>query len=134
LGEGGAAVVKKVRRKEDGKMFAAKVMRKYDLEKEMASKAEFDLMTQIPSSTHLIKATEFIACHSWTYLIMELFEGMELQKFVKSESDQGRSLSNEEVKTIMKSLLTGLASLHQAGICHRDIKPENLLVRRKEGG
>jgi hypothetical protein len=47
-------VVKKVKRKHDGELFAAKVMRNYDVEKEMASKAEFELMTQLPKVPTII--------------------------------------------------------------------------------
>ena len=44
LGEGGAAVVKKCQRKKDGQIFAAKVMRRYDAEKEANSRKEFELI------------------------------------------------------------------------------------------
>jgi hypothetical protein len=38
LGEGGAAVVKKCMQKESNKLFAVKIMRNYDIEKQMSSK------------------------------------------------------------------------------------------------
>jgi hypothetical protein len=47
LGEGGAAVVKMCEHKINGQKFAVKVMRRYDMEKELSSKAEFDLMMSI---------------------------------------------------------------------------------------
>jgi hypothetical protein len=47
LGEGGAAVVKKCVNKSTGKIFAAKVMRKYDIEKEANSRLEFSLIKDL---------------------------------------------------------------------------------------
>ena len=82
IGEGGAAVVKKVEHRASKIIYACKVMRKYDVEKEMASKAEFDLMKKITEHPNIVKVHEFIATHSWTHLIMEYFEGQELQDFI----------------------------------------------------
>ena len=47
LGEGGAAVVKKCRHKQTNKLFACKIMRNYDIEKEQSSRQEFDLVKSI---------------------------------------------------------------------------------------
>jgi len=93
IGEGGAAVVKKVKHRESGVEFAAKVMRKYDSEKEMASRAEFELMNALPDHPNIVKAHEFIATSGWTYLLMELFEGQELQRFAKERALNGSPLS-----------------------------------------
>ena len=79
LGEGGAAVVKKCVNKQTGIAFAAKVMRKYDLEKEANSRREFELIKDL-DHPNIIKAIEFIAADSWTYLVMEMAIGKELQK------------------------------------------------------
>ena len=35
----------------------------------------------------------------------------------------------EEVRTIMYSLISGLAHMHSKKIMHRDLKPENILFR-----
>lgn len=61
IGEGAAAVVKKCRHKEDGQFYATKVMRNRDLEKEIASRAEFDLIHGLEEHPHIIKAKEFIS-------------------------------------------------------------------------
>jgi len=83
LGEGGAAVVKKCRHRDTGKEYAVKMMRNYDAEKEMNSKKEFELVNEFPHHPNIIKMQEFIATENWTYTVMELAEGKELQIFAK---------------------------------------------------
>ena len=78
LGEGGAAVVKKCMQKATNKVFAVKIMRNYDQEKEMASKSEHDLLKGIPGHPGIIKTEEFIATERWTYTVMEFANGQEL--------------------------------------------------------
>ena len=53
-------------------------MRNYDIEKEMSSKSEFDLMKEIKDHPNITKAEEFISTERWTYTIMELAQGLEL--------------------------------------------------------
>lgn len=78
IGEGAAAVVKKCRHIEENKIYAAKVMRNRDVEKELASRAEFELLNGIHKHPHIVEAKEFISTVSNTYTIMEYAEGFEL--------------------------------------------------------
>ena len=57
-------------------------MRNYDIEKEMSSRAEFDLIKNLVESDYIIKAEEFISTERWTYTVMEYAPGIELQEFV----------------------------------------------------
>ncbi|KAL1882845.1 hypothetical protein Daus18300_000483 [Diaporthe australafricana] len=43
-----------------------------------------------------------------------------------------KSLSEEQRRHILRSALTGLATLHDRGIFHTDIKPNNILIDYKE--
>ena len=56
-------------------------MRRYDIEKEKTSKAEFDLMASITTHPSIVKTHEFLATQRWTYLVMEYFEGVEMQQY-----------------------------------------------------
>lgn len=40
------------------------------------------------------------------------------------------NFSPDEIKNIMKGLVSGLAHMHERGIMHRDLKPENILFRK----
>ena len=88
LGEGAAAVVKKCRNIEEDKVYAVKIMRNRDIEKEMASRAEFELIQSIKPHKHIIKPKEFISTVSNTYTIMECAEGVELQEFWTSNKER----------------------------------------------
>ena len=54
-------MVKKCRNKKDGKFYATKNMRNRDLEKEISSRGEFDLLYRLEEHPHIIKAKEFIS-------------------------------------------------------------------------
>lgn len=58
--------------------YAVKMMAKYDLEKELVSMAEYDLMVNIKPHPNIVTAIEFISTEIWTYLVMELANGSEL--------------------------------------------------------
>ncbi|HTQ04627.1 MAG TPA: protein kinase [Polyangiaceae bacterium] len=64
------------------------------------------------------------------YLVMELLEGIELEKFLEERG----WLAPLDAVNIALQICEGLAEAHAAGIVHRDIKPGNaFLVRRADG-
>jgi serine/threonine-protein kinase len=60
------------------------------------------------------------------FIVMALYQGQTLGERLKS----GR-LAVEEVLSILRQVLLGLAAAHRAGIVHRDIKPPNLFITRE---
>jgi serine/threonine protein kinase len=128
IGEGAAAVVKKCRHKEENTVYATKVMRNRDLEKEIASRAEFDLLNGLEEHPHIIKAKEFISTEQWTYFVMEYANGLELQEYLERFHHSYSQHKSSLTRKIISGLLSGVAHLHSARICHKDIKPENIMV------
>ena len=63
-------------------------MRNRDIEKEMTSRAEFDLIHSIKPHKHIIQSKEFISTVSNTYTVMECAEGTELQAYLKKEQEE----------------------------------------------
>jgi serine/threonine protein kinase len=61
---------------------------------------------------------------------MELINGGQLKSLFKrkNEAKQPRPLTDLEASRIMKSILQGVAYIHDMSFIHRDIKPENILL------
>ena len=55
---------------------------------------------------------------------MELVKGGSL----KSLMDKRRRFSDEEVSTLLKSILKAVEHVHSKNFVHRDLKPENILI------
>lgn len=74
---------------------------------------------------YLIKHIETIETNQHIYIITELVENaIELKDFVKKYN----SLSEKQIKDVMKQLICGVKEVHKKGYIHRDLKPENVLV------
>ena len=64
------------------------------------------------------------------YLVFEYMKGTVLDYQREYKRYRGNNgLPVEQIKTIMKQLLVGLAFIHERGYLHRDLKPENLLYQ-----
>ena len=59
-----------------------------------------------------------------TYLVMELVEGREMQRYF----DDGVLFSIEDAVRLMGELLDALSFSHRQGVVHRDVKPDNILI------
>ena len=154
LGSGGMAVVRKVVRKSDGKVFALKRVVKKDIdglrkeaevsndpkqklkieknikkeEKKIISvKRECDIMVRI-NHQYIVGFEEYLEGDSAIYIIMEYIDGVDLFSIIF----RNESLTVEFIAKIMKQLLESLLYLHEHNIIHRDIKPENIMIT-KEG-
>jgi serine/threonine protein kinase len=60
---------------------------------------------------------------SVVFLVMELLEGVSLDRFIKSRV--GRPLSRPEAMRIVEALCAALSHAHQKGLVHADFKPAN---------
>lgn len=67
---------------ETKEVVAVKYMRNRDVEKQMESRKEFDLVNEISHHQNIIKMKEFITTESFTHTVMEYAPGEELQKIM----------------------------------------------------
>ncbi len=132
LGRGGMGAVYKVEHVRIGKLLAMKlltgelsrnpdVVRRFKLEALTVSKL---------SSPNTVQVFDFGASEGLTYLVMELVNGDDLGRTLRSQGPMPWS----RVGRIIIQVCSSLAEAHQKGIVHRDIKPENvMLVRARDG-
>ena len=62
------------------------------------------------------------------YFVVELLEGGQLYDKIKAKY----KFKQPEIKTVIRSILSGLREMHNKKVMHRDLKPENIIFR-KEG-
>ena len=74
-------------------------------------------------SKNIVNLRQVLESERYVYLILELVEGSNLQKVIRTEH-----LSEYRVKTYFKSIVEAIAVLHNMNVVHRDIKPENILI------
>ncbi|MBG1270038.1 tetratricopeptide repeat protein [Nostoc sp. WHI] len=63
------------------------------------------------------------------YLVQELIEGHDLSQ----ELTPGKTLSQDQVISLLQELLTILEFVHQQNVIHRDVNPRNILRRHPDG-
>ncbi|EAR95416.2 Serine/Threonine kinase domain protein (macronuclear) [Tetrahymena thermophila SB210] len=133
LGSGSFASVFKVQRIQDGKIFAAKVIKRAKLE-ENKYKDKFVAMLLneyrvLSESKHknIIQMEEIYQDHDQLVYIMEFLVGGE----VYSRLRQVKRFSEEVAAEILKNLTEGLLHIHNKKIVHRDLKLENILFVNK---
>lgn len=134
LGRGAFAVIKKCYRKaEKEKLYAAKFV-KYDDEALKILKREV-AMIQKWEHEKFIYLFEVYIVRKYVVLIMEWVDGKNLLPYLigkqeEAEKNKRKSkLSEKDVATLIKQLLTALQYLHQQNIAYLDIKPDNIMVQ-----
>lgn len=123
LGMGTYAYVRLATSINSGKQVAIKTSRGKNSREMLRN--EYYLLKRL-ADDNIIRVLDFKEDHtkSESYMIMEYFEGDNLDEFVERHD----RLSEADSKSITKQILLSIQSLHELGIAHRDIKPENILI------
>eukprot|EP00345_Euplotes_harpa_P018466 CAMPEP_0168334428 /NCGR_PEP_ID=MMETSP0213-20121227/10263_1 /TAXON_ID=151035 /ORGANISM="Euplotes harpa, Strain FSP1.4" /LENGTH=248 /DNA_ID=CAMNT_0008339073 /DNA_START=49 /DNA_END=792 /DNA_ORIENTATION=- len=127
LGMGTYAFVRSATEKKTGRHVAIKTCRGET--SRVFLKNEYNLLKRL-ADDNIIQVYDLIEdkTKSESYLIMEYFEGSNLDEYV---SENG-AMSEADARLIIKQLLNSLQYLHELGIAHRDIKPENILINQQK--
>ncbi|KAJ1984410.1 Calcium/calmodulin-dependent protein kinase type I [Dimargaris verticillata] len=130
IGTGTYAMVREACHTHTGQTFAAKVINKHFVQgKEHLLHNEVKVLKQISQAhPNLLNLHDCFETKHNVYLITELATGGDLFDRLQSKG----SFYESEVVVIIRSVLRGLAYLHQHDIVHRDIKPENILFRQQD--
>ena len=132
IGTGSTSKVFRAVRKSDGTSWACKVIEKSQARGEayqhlLQQFAEEVKVLEMLKHPNIIKLADSFETADRIYLCMELMSGGELFDYVIEKG----TLSEDEASTIVRSLCSAVAYMHQQNIIHRDIKPENLLLASK---
>ena len=131
LGKGNFAKVYKVKSKMSGKLFAAKIFEKTELNKSTKLKkaivSELKILRMI-DHPYILKMHQVYEGEEHIYLLFEIMYGKELFDRVLRH----KHYSEEKVAKVLKRLVEVLRYIEKKEILHRDLKLENILLEYED--
>ncbi|CAD8064171.1 unnamed protein product [Paramecium primaurelia] len=76
---------------------------------------------------NIIKLVEVFKEKDELNLVFEYLDKDIYQQYLENQNN-GKHLSEDKIRSVIKQVTEGLAYMHKVGYFHRDLKPENLLV------
>jgi eukaryotic-like serine/threonine-protein kinase len=140
IGSGGMGAVYLVEHMELGRRFAAKVVASHyasDADAVRRLRQEARTASAIDHE-NIVDVTDLGQADDGSiFVIMEFLQGEDLRGRLDRAWRESRStggspwLPDEEVRTIVRQVLSALSAAHRAGVVHRDLKPENIFLSRR---
>ena len=88
---------------------------------------EYEIMKQL-DHPNVVKIFEMHETPNSFSIVTEYYAGGELYEYMETK----KKISEDEIRIIIKTLLTALDYCHKNNIVHRDLKPENILLEGRE--
>ncbi|CAD8161745.1 unnamed protein product [Paramecium octaurelia] len=129
LGKGSYGCVKLVKDKQNGQMYAMKVMNKKQIFEYCSVenlKREIKIQRRL-QHPHITKLFHYFEDKENVFLILELAENGSLFSYIRKR----RRLPENEAFVYFFQTCLGIDYLHKKNIIHRDLKPENLLLDKQ---
>jgi len=132
LGFGAFGTVKLMKEQNSSRVYAVKVVKKMDSEKDAKIRSEIKFGMEIDSE-YVCRVIKYSEDDEHFYIFMEYLEGQDLCDFIRK--DPKFFMSNPKIFwVVVESILRGLAYLHSKGIAHLDIKPDNIFLLMDDKG
>mgnify|MGYP001759149365 CR=1 FL=1 len=130
LGKGDVGRVYLVQNKEDGQLYAMKVLAKAEMIKRNKIKRVLAEQSILIASNHpfIVPLYHSFQSSDYLYLCMEHCAGGEF--FRTLQSLPGRCLSEDAARFYAAEVVAALEYLHLMGFIYRDLKPENILLHQ----
>ncbi len=89
-------------------------------------------LVRFSEHNNIVRCQNFFEANGTAYLVMHFEDGMPLSELIRGREQQGRPMTQDELLTLLRPLLSGLAYVHAHDVLHRDIKPGNIFIRRAD--
>lgn len=124
LGEGGLAVVYKVRHATLDTPFAVKILKVTlpSLQERLIVEGQLQASLQHPN---VVKVTDVIKVDGFPALVMEFIDGIAMDDYLNEEKP-----STQYAEDLFLQILDAVEEAHERGIIHRDLKPANVMMQR----
>jgi serine/threonine-protein kinase len=122
IGEGGMAMVFRVRHNQLGTLHALKVLTLggRQIADRLRQEGRVQATLQHPN---VVTVTDMIDLHGSPGLIMQYIEGPSLDEYLRATR-----LTVEQADELARGILGGVAAAHRQGLIHRDLKPANIML------
>ena len=106
------------------KVFDKNNQRQIDIE---AARSEAQFLKRLSNSRHVIDIFDMLESNQSIVLVLPRMQ-LSLRQYIHGLEMKKTRLSEQQVRSIFKLLVQGVAQCHSQGIMHCDLKPENILV------
>lgn len=127
IGKGSYAKVILVKKKDTGKYYAMKVLKKQNIEKKRQEnhvKTERNILVGIDDNPYVVKLYYTFQTDKKLYFVLEYCPGGELFNLLQKK----KRLSEEQTQFYAAQMVLAIEHLHKFDVIYRDLKPENVLI------